>query len=368
MRSTTAAMTDPVSPPSPVRRLGLGDLPIFARTVAIAFVGGAIFNALNLPLPWMLGAMTATGSITLVRIETNMDVRLRTGMIIVLGVLLGSAFSPEILERAALWPVTLISLAGYVLLSTVSGYMYFRLAGFEPKTAFFSGVPGGLNEMVTMTGAMGGNERQVSVAHTTRIFLVVMTLPFLFRIIEDTDLALRTFSFDGAAPTALDIALLAGSALVGLYGARSLRLPAPHLTGPMVASAAVHLAGLTHAAPPVLLVAGAQTLLGASVGARFAGLTYRDLGRVLRLGGIATAILLTITGIFAVGLHAVTGIPFASIVLAFSPGGLTEMSLVALALNVDTAFVATHHIVRITVVVMLVPFLFRLMRARGLID
>ena len=71
---------------------------------------------------------------------------------------------------------------------------------------------------------------------------------------------------------------------------------------------------------------------------------------------------------YDVGLHAVTGIPFASIVLAFSPGGLTEMSLVALALNVDTAFVATHHIVRITVVVMLVPFLFRLMRARSLID
>ena len=136
----------------------------------------------------------------------------------------------------------------------------------------------------------------------------------------------------------------------------------------MVASAAVHLLGLTHASPPVIVVAVAQILLGASVGARFAGLTYRDLGRVLRLGGIATLILLTVTGIFAVALHAITGSPFESIVLAFSPGGLTEMSLVALALNVDTAFVATHHIVRITVVVMIVPFLFKIMRRRGLID
>ena len=97
--------------PTPVRRLTAADLPVFARTVVIAFVGGAIFNALNLPLPWMLGAMMATGSVTLMRVETNMDVRLRTLMIIVLGVLLGSAFSPEILERAAVWPVTLISLA-----------------------------------------------------------------------------------------------------------------------------------------------------------------------------------------------------------------------------------------------------------------
>ncbi|MBT3929173.1 MAG: AbrB family transcriptional regulator, partial [Rhodospirillaceae bacterium] len=218
------------------------------------------------------------------------------------------------------------------------------------------------------TGAMGGDERQVSVAHTTRIFLVVMILPFLFRLIEDFEPGLRTFSGDGAPFTIIDVVILAGSAVVGLYAARMLRLPAPHLTGPMVASAAVHLIGLTQASPPVIVVALAQILLGASVGARFAGLTYRDLGRVLRLGGIATVILLVISGVFAVGLNALTGIPFASLVLAFSPGGLTEMSLVALALNVDTAFVATHHIVRITVVVMLVPFLFKFMRARGLID
>jgi membrane AbrB-like protein len=352
----------------PVRRLKRVDLPVFARTVAIAVIGGVIFNALNLPLPWMLGAMTATGSITLMRIETNMDIRLRTLMIVVLGVLLGSAFSPEILDRAALWPITLVSLAGYVLLSTVTGYIYFRLAGFEPKTAFFSGVPGGLNEMVTLTGAMGGDERQVSVAHTTRIFLVVMILPFLFRLIQDFDPTLRTFSGDGSPLTIADFVILAGSAVVGLCVARFLRLPAPHLAGPMVASAAVHLLGLTHASPPVIVVAAAQILLGASVGARFAGLTYHDLGRVLRLGGIATVILLLITGVFAIGLNALTGIPFESLVLAFSPGGLTEMSLVALALNVDTAFVATHHIVRITVVVMLVPLLFKIMRKRGMVD
>ena len=74
----------------PVRRLTRSDLPVFVRTVAIAFIGGAIFNALNLPLPWMLGAMMATGSVTLMRIETNMDVRLRTLMIVVLGVLLAA--------------------------------------------------------------------------------------------------------------------------------------------------------------------------------------------------------------------------------------------------------------------------------------
>ncbi len=38
--------------------------------------------------------------------------------------------------------------------------------------------------------------------------------------------------------------------------------------------------------------------------------------------------------------------------LAYSPGGLAEMSLVALALQIEVAFVAAHHIIRILFVMM----------------
>jgi membrane AbrB-like protein len=129
----------------------------------------------------------------------------------------------------------------------------------------------------------------------------------------------------------------------------------------MIFSATVHLAGFTDASPPAIVVAVAQIVLGASVGARFAGLTFRDLGRIVQIGGIATLILLAIAVIFAVALGALAGFPFTSLILAFSPGGLTEMSLIALTLDIDTAFVATHHIARISVVVIVVPIVFRLL-------
>lgn len=357
----TTAETPPRPVRSPVRALTRDDLFLFCRTIAIGVVGGAIFNALSMPLPWMMGAMAATGTLTLARVEMAMDGRLRTLMILVLGVLLGSAFSPDILDRIALWPITLAALLVYVFISTGVVYGFFRYVGkLDSKTAFFAGVPGGLNEMIILTQAAGGDERQVSVMHTTRIFLVVMTLPFVFRILEDFDPSLRTFGEAGAGLTLVDAVLLAGCAVVGFYSAKLLRIPAPHLTGPMILSAVVHLTGLTSAAPPALVVAVAQVILGASVGARFAGLTFRDLGRILKLGGTATLLLLSISAGFALVLQAVTGIPFGSLILAFSPGGLTEMSLVALALQIDTAFVATHHIARITIVVIAIPLLFKL--------
>ena len=61
-------------------------------------------------------------------------------------------------------------------------------------------------------------------------------------------------------------------------------------------------------------------------------------------------------------LNWITGIPLPALVLAFAPGGLAEMSLIALALGVDAAFVSTHHIVRIVLIVSLVPLTFRAFR------
>src|SRR3546814_2398210 len=59
-----------------------------------------------------------------------------------------------------------------------------------------------------------------------------------------------------------------------------------------------------------------------------------------------------------------TGLPTIGIFLAFAPGGVAEMSLIALALSIDAALVATHHIVRIFLIVVLTPLLFRVLPAQ----
>ena len=65
--------------------------------------------------------------------------------------------------------------------------------------------------------------------------------------------------------------------------------------------------------------------------------------------------------LFAAGLTAGFGLPLPDLILALAPGGLAEMCLVAVALNVDPAFVATMHIIRLILVVVAAPLLFRLL-------
>ncbi|MEK9661130.1 MAG: AbrB family transcriptional regulator, partial [Alphaproteobacteria bacterium] len=125
---------------------------------------------------------------------------------------------------------------------------------------------------------------------------------------------------------------------------------------------------LTEASPPVVVVSLAQVILGSAVGARFSGMRLREVARYLGLGAVASVMLLSLTVVYALVLQQFMDVPFGAFILAFSPGGLTEMSLVALAMQIDVAFVATHHMVRIFIVVALTPWLFKAMDRIGMID
>ena len=74
--------------------------------------------------------------------------------------------------------------------------------------------------------------------------------------------------------------------------------------------------------------------------------------RILTLSLGSTVILLVLTGLFAAAVAQVSSYGVIPLVLAYSPGGLAEMSLVALALQIEVAFVAAHHIVRVFFVMM----------------
>lgn len=334
-----------------------------AGALAVGAVGGALFAYAQFPLAWMIGAMVATCTVSVAGASFTVPKPLRSAMIMVLGILLGSAFRPSLLDHIDRWAITLAALVPYIAIATMVGMLYLRrLAGLDPTTAYFTAAPGGLSEMMIVGGENGGDERTIGLSHSARVMLVVFTVPFWFQFTVgyDVDTA-SAVSRTEVLPGVVDAVLLA-ACVIGWPLAKILRLPAPALSGPMVLSAVVHLSGLTAAAPPWVLVAAAQVVVGSAIGCRFAGVSPREIGRVVVLALGLTALLLAVTVVFAVLLHTVTGIGLTPLILAFAPGGLAEMSLVALALGADAAFVSSHHIVRVLLIVGFAPIIFGLIR------
>lgn len=338
-----------------------------AGALALGAAGGTLADWAGLPLAWMIGAMLATTAGAMAGLPIAVPPALRSLFVVVLGVMLGSSFTPAILDRLGEWAVSLSALTVYIALSGAAGLLVFRrLAGYDRVTAYFSAMPGGLSEMVLVGTAMGGDARVISLTHAARILLIVLVLPFAFQWLLGYHPAARSdFGAAVSELTARDLALLGLCGVAGAFGARALRVPAAAVVGPMILSAVVHLAGWTAAPPPDLLVAAAQVVVGTSIGCRFAGV---GLSFVLRIAAAAAAVTLAmviVTLLVAGALHGITGLPTDALVLAFAPGGLAEMSLIALALSMDAAFVATHHIVRIFLIVVLAPLAFRLTGRRA---
>ncbi len=334
--------------------------------LSVGTAGGALCALAGLPLAWMLGAMCLSTAASLMGAPLTVPPALRTVMIAVLGLMLGAVFTPELVARASQWLGALMLLVAYLAVAGLVVLVYLRkVAGYDGVTAYFSAMPGGFNEMVISGEAMGGDVRAISLTHTVRVFAVVLAVPFYFRVVEGLEAPAAALGVAGTGTLgAADglVLVLAGSA--GFALARWLRLPAAALVGPMAASAAAHLGGLTEASPPQLLVALAQVVVGTAIGGRFAGVSLRQVRRELAVAVGATALLLALATAFSSAAAAALGVTPAALFLALAPGGLAEMSLVALALGVDTAFVSTLHVVRIILVVIVGPLAYRLWRRR----
>jgi uncharacterized protein len=333
----------------------------FILALAIGTVGGAIFNYFNMPLAWMLGAMTACTAAAIAGVAIVAFEGIRPFMTAVIGVLLGAGFSPDLLGGLLGWVPSLVGLLIFILAGALIGTLYFhKVAQFDLPTAFFAAMPGGLIEMMTLGAEKGGDGRLIALVHSARILLVVASLPYVLMFLFDVDLsALRPSGRTSVLETPLtDELWLIACTVVGMVLGRVLRLPAKYLLGPMLLSAAVHMSGVSDFQPAMEVVIVAQLFLGTLVGCRFAGMSAKLVLKIILLSVGSVIMLLIAAATAAVVLSRVSPYGPEALLLAYSPGGLTEMSLVALSMGIEVAFVAGHHIIRVLLVLLVASVTF----------
>jgi hypothetical protein len=230
---------------------------------------------------------------------------------------------------------------------------------FDPATAYFASIPGGLIDMAVIGESQGGDARVISLIHFSRILIAVLTLPFLMRHLYGGTSAAGPQTGASLGMEAFDVALLSACAIAGYFGGRLIRLPGAQISGPLLLSAIAHATQMTVASPPDWLIIAAQIVVGSALGSRFAGFSVRAAGRLMVASLFATLIMFTVTAVVALLLSPFVNVPLPALILAYAPGGVTEMSLIALSLNIGVAFVTTHHIARIALSIGLMPALWR---------
>ncbi|MCH2077349.1 MAG: AbrB family transcriptional regulator [Rhodobacteraceae bacterium] len=329
-------------------------------TFAIAGLGVGAFFLLNLPLPWLLGPIFACLATALIGVPLKGIKLLNESMRTVLGVAVGATLTPAVIVTLpAMWP-TLLLVPVMVAVIGFAGVPYFRrIWGFDFPTAYYSTMPGGLQDMLIFGEEAGGNIRTLSLVHATRVSVIVVALPFLLQGIWDADLSnppgkpARTIPWD-------QLALMVACAIIGWRGAKWLGMFGASILGPLLLTAVVTIAGFIENRPPAEAIWAAQFFIGMTIGAKYAGVTMQEVRRDLAAGFGFCVILIILTIIFVEGIYMAGLAPGQEVLLAFAPGGQAELTVLALIVGADMAFVVAHHILRIFTVILGAPIAVRL--------
>ncbi|MES9969602.1 MAG: AbrB family transcriptional regulator [Candidatus Thiodiazotropha sp.] len=331
-----------------------------ARLLLAGAFGGLIFYLLHLPLPWMLGSLAgALLVVTLTAVPIARPRKLVDLSRAILGVAIGAAFTPALLKEAHLYLFSLVLLPPIIALGSWAGMRYFeRFAGFDRRTAFFSSLPGGLVEMTLISEACGADTRRVTLIHTTRILLIVYTVPFAIHHLGRIDLSGRGVATDIITMMPIDQALmLCAAALTGWWLMWRMRLPGASIIGPMLLSAILYASGLATWRLPSQLINGAQWILGASIACAFVNTGLREAAHAVAMTLGYFALLISLAMVGALAAHHITGVPLVATLLAFIPGGQAEMNVIALTVGIAIPYVALHHVTRMFLVMTVAPVL-----------
>lgn len=336
-------------------------------SVLLGAAAGLVAFQVGLPLPWMLGPMIAATVVSSFGMRVAVPGFLPMLAMPVVGVMLGSRITSELLDQVGQFAFTLVVLVPFVAASGAASYHFYRRVGrFDPVTAYYAAMPGGLNDMMLLGAAAGGDERRIALAHAARVLCVIAFVALFFGLVLGVRSGSAGRAWTGFAEIGIVPGLwLLGTAVLGAPLGKALRLPAAPLLGAMILSGAVHVAGIVEVPPPDLAVIAAQVVLGLRIGGRFNGVPFQDIARDLGLGAVSSMLMIGVAVAFAWLVAQVTGTELSQAFLAFSPGGFVEMSLLALALGQEVAYVSFAHVARILLVIFGAPVMFGAVGVKG---
>ncbi|MDF0725463.1 AbrB family transcriptional regulator [Cytobacillus sp. S13-E01] len=327
------------------------------ETYSVAAGAGVIFHLLNLPIPWILGPMTA---MILWKTFTHREMvaprPIYNGGLMLLGIFFGMSFTAA--TFTTVFPYIIPFILTTVLLLTVSvlnAILVTRFIKIDPITSVFGSIPGGLSEMVASCESLHANTAMVTIFQTVRLLTVVFTVPFLVvHMFTGNNVSpLLNATENLSTPTFFSYAWFLIPIAVG-WLLRN-RLPAAYVIGPLAATALLKVIGIEIPSLSQSLLIFAQISVGMSMGNK---ISIQD----LKLGGKYCGIyfllsIIIIATAFGLGylFYLYTNLSLSTAVLSLAPGGLVEMVLTAKSVGADPAVVSSLQFIRLLFIIIFVP-------------
>lgn len=331
-------------------------------TLLLALAAALACGEVGTPLPWMIGPLLAVSLASIAGASTASWTPLRNAGQWIIGAALGLHFTPQVTALVAgLWWAIALAIVWALLLGWAFGRWLGRVhakrmptvpAATLRATTYFAGAIGGASEMTLLSERAGARTDLVAAAHSLRLMLVTVTIPF----------ALQWSGLQGldTLPPEVREVRPGGLALLALAsGAGALLLHATGRSnawflGPLAVAIGFTVSGVTLSAVPAWLSNTAQLLIAVSLGVRFSREFLSTAPRWLASMALGTVMLLGLCAGFALLLAWGTGLRPATVILGSAPGGIAEMAITAKVLQLGAPVVTAFQVCRLVAVLLIV--------------
>lgn len=327
------------------------------KTLILGSIGASIAFYFNFPAPFLMGPAIAITIACLLGRKMLITPNLRDICFVFIGLSMGSGATPAVLDAMIKWPVSFVVLAISIYLIMVFGSLILtKIFNFKPIAALLASTPGHLSFVIAMAEDTGSDTQRIALVQSIRILALTLIVPF---VLLSMDLTLPELEFIRKVMSPQWIIALAATAGVAGFVLKKLKMPAAYLIGGMIISTITHITATVEGGMPQWATIPAFVIMGCLIGTRFNGANWALLKGII-LPSTAYFVFAFFLAACAAGVvYMVTDLPFAQVLIAFSPGGVEAMIAMALLLNIDPTFVAGHHIMRLFILAGLLPWLLK---------
>ncbi len=346
-------------------------------TLLAALAAAALCVVLGTPIPWMLGPLLVTGLASVAGAPTASVGLLRNIGQWIIGAALGLYFTPQVgafvlrtgwaIALGVLWSLLLGWLFG-LWLQRRHAHDLSHLGPVQLRaTTYFASPIGGASEMTLLAERAGARTDLVAAAHSLRLVMVVLSVPFLMQWAQahwglSVDESLRPVASPAQWPGLLWLGL---TTLAGGWVMRQLGRTNPWFMGAFVVAMGLSLSGVQWSAVPAAMSNAAQLFIGISLGVRFRREFVRTAPRWMASVAMGTLMMMLLCALVAFWLAHWTGLHPATLIMGTSPGGITEMAITAKVLQLGVPIVTAFQVSRLVAVLLLAAPLYHWLHARS---
>lgn len=377
-------------------------------TVAIGIIGGLLFQKLKFPAGAMVGAMVFTAIFNVATNVAYLPLETKVFTQMIAGAYIGHTITKkDVLALKNIIKPAFIMMLSMIILDMGMGFIMYKMSGVDIATALMSSAPGGMMDIALLSQDVGADSSKVALLQLIRLMTVMTCFPLLIKGIskrvenrksidenkntesievvrDNKKIVVKALKIENSLVNARELdevnvenleiksiwykdkiklknlALTFTVAIVmGLIG-YFLKVPAGAMTFSMFSVAFFNIV-TDKGFMPLPIRRFTQMLAGILIGCK---MTYNE---IISLRLVLFPALILITGVILINmiigfiLNKVTKIDIVTSLIATTPGGVSDMALIAKDLGAEQNTVAVLQLFRYVFVIAIFPLVVRYM-------